>query len=300
MFFLEFTHEKTRAPRRRGGDDGRLGRWSHVACAIVVAAGVGRPALAAPTSAQSPDQPKPYLDAGLLPDGAAMLLPPPPYGSAALLLDQQVFLRSRALKQQDPGRWALATSDAQLDDDHLLGGFACALDIVPDRVATPDLYRLLDRAARDMGSQTGAAREHFARARPYLRNHQPICVARFTSLDHSPSYPSGDATLGMGIALILAELAPDRAGALLARGRAFGESRIVCGVHWLSDVQAGYLDAAALVATLHSSASFRADLDRARGELDAARERATMHPDTAACTAEHDAAAHSLLFQPQP
>jgi acid phosphatase (class A) len=31
--------------------------------------------------------------------------------------------------------------------------------------------------------------------------------------------------------LILAELAPERATPILNRGRAYGESRVVCGVH---------------------------------------------------------------------
>jgi len=242
----------------------------------------------------------PYLDPALLPEGAVILPPPPPFGSPALLLDQQVYLRSRLVKQRDPKRWALATSDARLDDDHLLAAFACALGLLPDRRTTPSLYRLLDRAAPDTRPQTDAAKAFFARQRPYLRNHQPICVARFTSLNRTPSYPSGHATLGMSLGLILTELAPDRSGALQARARAFGESRIVCGVHWLSDVQAGYLNAAALVAALHSSPSFRADLEQARGELATARGHAPKPPDGAACAAEQDAASHSLLFQPQP
>lgn len=269
-------------------------RWPSAACAILAVAMMARP-----TPMRADDVPKPYLDPALLPEGA-VILPPPPYGSAALLLDQQVFLRSRLVKQQDPRRWALATRDARLDDDHLLAAFACALGMLPDRRATPSLYRLLDRAAPDTRPQTNAAQAHFARPRPYVRNHQPICVARFTSLDRSPSYPSGHAALGMSLGLILTELAPDRSAAVLARGRVFGESRIVCGVHWLSDVQAGFLDAAALVAALHSSASFRADLEQARGEIAAARGHDAKRPDDAACAAEQDATSHSILSQPQP
>ena len=275
-------------------------RRRHVASAILTVAILTRPAQAAPDAPPPGASAMPYLDPALLPQGAVILPPPPPLGSAALLLDQQVYLRSRLVKQRDPKRWALAASDARLDDDHLLAAFACPLDLLPDRRTTPSLYRLLDRAAPDTRPQTDAAKTFFARPRPYLRNHQPICVARFTSLDRTPAYPSGHATLGMSLGLILAELAPDRAGAVLARARVFGESRIVCGVHWLSDVQAGYLNAAALVAALHSSPSFRADLEQARGELAAARGHASTPPDAAACAVEQDAAAHSLLFQPPP
>jgi acid phosphatase (class A) len=65
----------------------------------------------------------------------------------------------------------------------------------------------------------------------------------------------------------LTEIAPDRADALLARGRSFGESRVICGVHWQSDVVAGRLVGAGTVARLHADPVFRADLEAARKEL---------------------------------
>jgi len=45
--------------------------------------------------------------------------------------------------------------------------------------------------------------------------------------------------LGWAWALILAEIAPERADALFARGRSYGESRLVCNVHCQSDILQG-------------------------------------------------------------
>ncbi len=269
-------------------------------CAMLAAGTLPPPAVARAPTPQPLATPQPYLDPALLPDGGIFLAPPPRAGSPEHALDQQVFLHSRALQQQDPARWALATSDARLDGNQLLEHFGCALGVVLDQSNAPSLVRLLGRASRDTLPETDGAKSHFAVTRPYIGNDQPICVARHTSLERSPAYPSGHATLGLGIALILAEIAPDRSTALLARGRSYGESRLVCGVHWLSDVQAGYLNAAALVAVLHSSADFRADLAQARDEVAAARKQPATPPDPASCAAEHDAEAHSLLFRMQP
>jgi acid phosphatase (class A) len=94
------------------------------------------------------------------------------------------------------------------------------------------------------------------------------------------SYPSGHSAIGYGWGLILAELFPDRASRLVARGRAFGDSRRVCNVHWLSDVEEGRIAAAATVARLHADAYFRKDLDAARAELAGAK------PVTRDCAAE--------------
>ena len=87
------------------------------------------------------------------------------------------------------------------------------------------------------------------------------------------SYPSGHTAIGWGWALILTELVPDRAEEILARGRAFGESRNVCNAHWYSDVVAGRLVGAAAVAKLHANREFLAAMDAARVDINRAREQ---------------------------
>jgi acid phosphatase (class A) len=59
----------------------------------------------------------------------------------------------------------------------------------------------------------------------------------------------------------------------LERGRAFGESRLVCNVHWASDVIEGRVIAAATVARLHANPDFLADLRNAKSEIEAARSK---------------------------
>lgn len=69
------------------------------------------------------------------------------------------------------------------------------------------------------------------------------------------------------MALVLSELSPERQGAILKRGYEIGQSRVICGVHWQSDVDAGRMAAAATVVQLHNSAAFRELLDKAREEI---------------------------------
>ena len=77
----------------------------------------------------------------------------------------------------------------------------------------------------------------------------------------------------------------DRATPILARARSFGESRLICGVHNMSAVEAGRTNGSIVVAGLHGSAAFRADMDAARKEIAALRKSAKA-PDGAACAAE--------------
>lgn len=105
-------------------------------------------------------------------------------------------------------------------------------------------------------------------------NGQPICTPEEEEmLRGDGSYPSGHTAIGWGWALILSELAPDRAEALLARGRAFGESRNVCNVHWRSDIISGRMVGAAAVARLHTNEDFLADMAAAREEITNMREK---------------------------
>jgi acid phosphatase (class A) len=68
---------------------------------------------------------------------------------------------------------------------------------------------------------------------------------------------------------ILAEIAPQFADQLIARGIAFGDSRVVCGFHYPSDVAAARLAAAALLMRLHAERRFQEDLAAARKEVNA-------------------------------
>ena len=128
----------------------------------------------------------------------------------------------------------------------------------------------------------------YKRPRPFAVFNEPICVPQDADrLRESGAYPSGHASLGWTWALILAELVPERADAIFSRGRAFGDNRVVCGVHWPSDVQAGQTIAAAVVARLHAKPEFVAEMQRARAEL----AQAALSPRKPDCALERAALA---------
>ena len=81
------------------------------------------------------------------------------------------------------------------------------------------------------------------------------------------SYPSGHTLLGWSSALLLSEINPDRADTILARGLMYGDSRIIVGAHWQSDVNAARLAAAAAYAKLHTSERFLEQMRLARQEF---------------------------------
>jgi acid phosphatase (class A) len=245
----------------------------------------------ATTSAIAQEAPRPagYLTPETLPDAALILPPPPAVGSARDEADRDVFRKTRALEGSP--RWGLAQNDVPTAPASMMQNFACALGAELTPQNAPKLNMLMSRVGLQLGAQVASVKDLFKRPRPYLIQDGPICVARSHELDESPDYPSGHSTWGFANALILAQMAPERSGQILARGRAFGESRVVCGVHSPSAVEAGRLNGAAIVAALNASPAFRADFETAKAEVDAARakglaDEATMPGGTCAAEAE--------------
>src|SRR5258706_242784 len=104
--------------------------------------------------------------------------------------------------------------------------FACAAGAALGGPATPATDHLLLRAMADLGMSTAVIKRTYKRPRPFMVNGQPTCTPDWESkLRQDGSYPSGHSAIGYGIGLILAELIPDRASRLVARGREFGDSR---------------------------------------------------------------------------
>jgi len=233
-----------------------------------------------------------YLASSNLPNSLLLIPPPPAPGSAAYAHDVEVAQNTFALR--DTPRFALAASDYDLKLPHFIDTFSCALNTQITQENAPYLYNMLCRAFTDIGLSTYVAKNYYKRPRPFQVNGAPMAVPEARPfLEKDPSYPSGHTALGWGFALILSEIAPDRENQILARGRAFGESRIVCNHHWYSDVVWGRFMGAATVARLHADPTFQADLAVAKAEYAALRAKGT--PPTGDCGAE--AAALELGFQ---
>ena len=112
-----------------------------------------------------------------------------------------------------------------------------------------------------------------------------MCESK-AELAKSYDYPSGHTTRGWTFGLILSDLEPDRATPILIRARAYGESRIVCGAHNMSAIEAGRLGATVTLQAVRQSAAYQADLAAAKAELAAARANHARAPEAGACAAE--------------
>lgn len=208
--------------------------------------------------------PRGYLAASDRPDLTKVLAPPPEPGSARDRANAEIFRDTRAL--QGTPRWELATRDVTGDMyDH----FAEALGVRLTEAEAPVLTAILRRAGYDRWV-VGDAKTYWATKRPYIGTNLPICEAKTDHLAGNPDYPSGHSAHGVHVAMLLAELAPQRADVLYARGREYAESRFICGSHSYSAVEAGILSGMVIYGAEQRSDVFQRDMQAARAEVQAA------------------------------
>lgn len=232
-----------------------------------------------------------YLPKAQHPDSLKLLPPPPAPGSAAMAFDEDIH--RRAVTMRGSARWELARRDADLHPDRTVQVFECSLGIAITAQQTPRLAQMLQRVAIDAGLSTEGVKKKYQRTRPFAAHGEPMCTPEEdATLRADGSYPSGHTALGWAMALALAQIAPDRGDAVLARGRSFAESRLVCNVHWQSDVISGRVIASAAFARVNSTAEFTEDVAVARAEVAAARARGIQ--PTRDCAAEAGALAQRL------
>ena len=210
------------------------------------------------------DHPQGYLGADSRFEALAFLPHPPEVDSLRAQNDLAVYRATRALKGQPS--WFQAAADAEIVTPSAPSVFSEALGAPFEPERTPTLALLLGRMHADLETIQASAKASHARPRPFVSEPADICVDAAPWLAASGSYPSGHAAMGWAWALVLSELEPGRAEAILARGLAYGDSRVICGVHYVSDVEAGRLVGAALVARLKAEPAFARDFERAKAE----------------------------------
>jgi len=225
--------------------------------------------------------------AGFLTSSAVHLLvealPPPPVdGTPAALADQAASERLRALEDTD--RWTLAIRHAELRPSLAISHFDCVVGTRLTPGSNPSLLALLDRVLIDANAAAELGKARMFRPRPVgVDPDRRSCQVVSAAGRASASYPSGSAAVGAAYGEVLAGLAPDRAAEVREIGRQIGISRLVCGMHYPSDVEAGRDLGIAVARAEASERDFAPALAAARIELDRARASGLTNP---ACAAE--------------
>ena len=201
-----------------------------------------------------------------LPNAAAWLPAPPDTLGPHFAYDIMKYMWGKTVR--DSQRGTVAHDDASSSMTYIARRFEPALGFLFSADTTPNLLRLLSKSYTTTNNANKKAKDYYKRKRPYVEFSEPTGVPEGErGSRNSASYPSGHATRGWTMALVLAELFPEKAEEILKVGYEYGESRVIVGYHYQSDVDAARIAAAAALAVVHANPEFQNDMELARQEL---------------------------------
>lgn len=231
-----------------------------------------------------------YLSDEVVVQLANAVPPAPAPESVADVADRAASARLVALEDGD--RWLLATAHAELRPPLALQHFDCALGVRLGAAETPALDRVMARIFHDANSAAERVKARQARLRPVGDDpNRRACQTLTPAARRSASYPSGSAAVATAYGEAFAALEPDRAEAVRRIGHEIGVSRLICAMHYLTDVAVGEQIGRDVAARAVATPAFQADVAAARRELAAARRSGLTNPG---CAAERAALAIPL------
>lgn len=192
--------------------------------------------------------------------GAAILLPPPKADSAETKAELQELLRLQEARTSKQVKHVK-------DDDHrtverFLGGMGISVDHLPSSA-----IHFFDCIGVAVEKSVRDAKTTFLRTRPYRLHENKLHTLKKLSDRDSTSYPSGHATYGTAVGLVLVDMLPEKKEEIYKRIKDYSYSRMISGAHFRSDVYAGNVVGAAIAASLLSQQRFRDELNQVKVEL---------------------------------
>lgn len=208
-----------------------------------------------------------YLTDKEVPNAVYWLPAPPVPGSSQFMYDVSQYYWGKE-QRQDTLRAQKAIREAAYEIVDMVPLFSEAFGYEISEEKTPAIYKVVYRGVETIRLSATEPKATYMRTRPYVYFNEPTLVPQDEEeLRTNGSYPSGHTIKAWGMALVLCEINPDAQDALYKLGYEWGQSRVIVGFHWQSDVDASRLLAAACYARLHTCKAFLDDMKAAQKEF---------------------------------
>jgi len=185
-----------------------------------------------------------------------LLAPPPLPGSPDQASDMAAVVA--AFNAASSNETALAFSEKKFG----VFNFAPAVGSGFQSNTLPKTAAFFARVKSDAALATDAAKERWKRPRPFTVNTNLATG----SLEKSYSYPSGHSTEATVLALVLADVFPEKRTAIEAVSRDIGWRRVLIARHYPTDIHAGRTFAIAIYTELKKSPQYQRELEEVKAE----------------------------------
>ena len=210
---------------------------------------------------------KPYVKADALPKALNFYPAPPETTSVQFMYDISQYMWGKSMRA-DSARAALAIAQAETKLSEMVRMFSEPFGMEISAQKTPAIMNVIERGIATLRQVGRVPKKHYMRRRPFDRFNEPTLVPKDEeTLRKNGSYPSGHTILAWSMAMLLVEINPAAQDALLKYAYEWGQSRVIAGFHWQSDVDASKVLVSGAFASLHNDETFLADMKKARAEF---------------------------------
>ncbi len=201
---------------------------------------------------------KPFADAKEI--NLLNLLPPPPANDSAQMKAELGEILTIQVTRT-PEMAARAVADAEEN----VWRFS---DVIGNPKFTkenlPKFSAFFDRVVETEGAVVDPAKDVWKRPRPHLYSD---LVKPIVPLSKSGSYPSGHATVGTLMGIVLSNMVPEKRAAIMARAWEYSHNRVVGGIHYASDIEAAHIAGTVIAETIMTHDDYKSEYEAARAEL---------------------------------
>jgi acid phosphatase (class A) len=207
------------------------------------------------------DDAKPFADAKEI--NLLNLLPPPPANDSAQMKAELGEILTIQVTRT-PEMAARAVADAEEN----VWRFSDVIDNPKfTKENLPKFSAFFDRIVETEGAVVDPAKDVWKRPRPHLYSD---LVKPIVPLSKSGSYPSGHTTLGTLMGIVLSNMVPEKRPVIMARAWEYGHNRVVGGIHYASDIEAGRIAGTVIAETIMTHDDYKSEYEGAKAELRAA------------------------------
>lgn len=193
------------------------------------------------------------------------VLPAPPSVNESLFFhDWTQYVWGKSIRDTERGRQAV--EDARINAKYFMKRFGQVMSYEPTPEGNPVLYELMLKAHKTEGQAGKSAKAYFARVRPYQQFHEASAVPTHENPKDFTSYPSGHTHAAWLIGMILTAVDPSHTEDIMYVAHEIGQSRVIVGFHYQSDIEAGRKAASITFARLCAMPEFIDMLLRAQKE----------------------------------
>jgi acid phosphatase (class A) len=202
---------------------------------------------------------KPFTDAKEV--NLLDLLPPPPANDSAKTREEvgeiltiqvtrtpEMEARAKADAEENVWRYSDVIDNAKFTKENL-----------------PKFSAFFDRIVETEAAVVDPAKDVWKRTRPHLL--YPDLIKPVVPLSKSGSYPSGHTTVGTLMGVVLSDMVPEKKAAIMNRAWEFGWNRVIGGIHYPSDIEAGRISGIAIAQTIMQHDDYKTEYEAAKAEL---------------------------------